>query len=110
MGTGQHCSFLRLSGKAGEGSTVREKEGRSLGGREGLLMRGDMREGGAGGGEKEGMNSMGKSLEVPSQSWIPITPHVDTELVISAISQTARSYPAPTVCLASYWESYGVQI
>lgn len=52
------------------------------------------------------MNSVEISLEVPSQSWIPITPHVDTELVISAISQTVWPYPAPAVCLASYWESY----
>lgn len=69
-------------------------------------MRGDMKKGGAGGGGKEVMNSMGKSLVVPSQIGILITPHVGNELVISAISQTARSYPAPTVCLASYRESY----
>lgn len=69
-------------------------------------MKGEVRGRGAGGGGKEVMNSVGIFLEVPSQSWIPITPHVDTELVISAISQIARSYPAPTVCLASYWESY----
>lgn len=38
----------------------------------------------------EVMSSMGKSLEIASQSWIPITPHVDTELVISAISQAVK--------------------
>lgn len=42
--------------------------------------------------------SVRKLLEMPRQSQIPGTPHVDTELVRSAISQTVNSDPAPTVC------------
>lgn len=52
--------------------------------------------------------SMVRSLELLSQSQIchlhtlqiASTPSVVTELVISASSQTVRSYSAPTVCLA----------
>lgn len=44
--------------------------------------------------------SMTKPLEMASQSQIPSIPHRDTELGIPAISQTVKSYPAPTGCLA----------
>lgn len=44
--------------------------------------------------------SVRKALEMPRQSQIPGTPHGDTELVVSAVSQTVNSDPAPTVCWA----------